>query len=351
MEEISFNRNKFLISYGVAMSVIAIISMAFMLWFASSKVIIVTAEDADVQAEEEASKIRVEEKNYKLGFVTTTNDGWFVVPFPSYLTKEDIKISDRPDKKNIVIEFNADNGDFFLSNAPVGDFSKVKALYESIGDGYVRLSVETKTAVISECKISNQGLKIKLNHAGSNKKTVLVDPMYGGVYTGTCVGELMEKDINQAVATRILELCDGKDYRVVLTRKCDNTLTTAERLDILNIVGADYYVGICVHTDADNPTFFGMKAIYNDEFYRNGLENVEFAEELLKNACILTSNRGNGLEKAGDQNVILKALEIPAAVLSVGTITNQEEAILLQDDDYINKIAEGIMEALDGMVK
>ena len=84
--------------------------------------------------------------------------------------------------------------------------------------------------------------------------------------------------------------------------------------------------------------FFGMEAGFNSAFYRNGLENVSFADSVLRNAAFYAKNRALGLHEVTDDEVILKLLDMPATVLYAGYLSNAEESTLLNEKEYIENV-------------
>lgn len=58
------------------------------------------------------------------------------------------------------------------------------------------------------------------------------------------------------------------------------------------------------------------------------------------------SGKANGLVEAAIQDEVINEATVPAAAIKVGYLTNGQESILLQREDYINRIAEGIYNAV-----
>lgn len=350
MEAEVFNRGKYQIIYCVLLSVFALATMSLMLWYASRKVVIVAAEDAEITAEEIEIEKSESDRTFKLEFSSNSRDGWIHFTCPSSMVLGDITVSERPDLRKIIIDFSGENSDFFYRNAPYGDFIGVSEITESSVDGRIHIVLDTDRIYYADTKMADHEFMLKLNSYTTDKPRVVVDPYFGGSHSGTTVGSLMEKDINQAIANKVKELANDRDYYLILTKNSDYTLSTMERMDIIEAVQADYYIGISLITDMEDQSSFGMKAVYNDEYYRSGLENVDFADYILRKACQSACNKANDLEKAGEEFVVLKALDIPATQFFAGTITNSEESELLRTDSYITKIAEGIVAALDEVV-
>ena len=58
------------------------------------------------------------------------------------------------------------------------------------------------------------------------------------------------------------------------------------------------------------------------------------------------SGKANGLLEAAEDDTVICDATVPAAAIKVGYLTNGQEAILLQREDYIQRIAEGIYRAI-----
>lgn len=183
-----------------------------------------------------------------------------------------------------------------------------------------------------------------------NKPIVLLDPGHGGAMNGTQVGEVCEKDILLKLAFEIENLSAEKPYKVVLLRDGDETINTENRIRAFQAVKPDYYIGLHLSSNADDTKLFGMEAYYNPDYYHNGLENVDFADLLLRNVATETKNRALGLFEATDNELILRVLDVPATTLYLGYMSNEEELKLLTDKDYLYKIGKGIVESLDSIV-
>lgn len=350
-EEKVFNRKKFTWIYCGLMFLIAAVSMGFMLRYAYTKVIIVSAEEAESQMESEAVR---EEKpravGYKIDFKSTDDSGCFVIPFTEG-EGETVGFYSEINKKQATLVFKKANSDYFRRNAPSGDFTGVTGITEEIGEDEIRVRIDTEENVYVRVKVQGKKVYVTLEPIDKDEVLVVLDPLYGGAHSGTIAGDVVEKEVNLRIALKVRELAKDKPYRVELTRDGDETVMTDERLEIIDMLGADYYIGIGMNTDMEDTTVFGMKAFYNDALYRNGFENVDFAECVLRNAALTASDKALALSAAGEENVILKVIDIPGTLLLAGTITNVEEASILTNEAYLERIAVGIIKALDGVVK
>lgn len=350
MEDKIFDRKKFTWLYCGLFVPLATVCAVLMIYYASKKVVIVSADDTESEIEESWSGDKVSVKTYYLDFESSDTSGQFVIHCPdNYLSG--FSYSNRIDKKTATLIFEGQKNEYFMRNAPSGDFTGVKSIFEEVTDDVVEVVIETEDYTYINVSMQEKKVVIKLEPVNKEETVVVLDPLYGGKARGTVAGNVSEADLNLAIALKVQKMAKDKEYRVELTRNIDETMLTEERLNAIEAYGADYYVGIGMRTDMEDTSSFGMSALYNDELYRNGFENVDFAEAVLKNTVKSTLNRAISLNSAGEENVILRALDIPGTLLYAGTITNSNEVSLLVQDEYIEKIAEGIVTALDSVVK
>lgn len=351
MEEKEFNSNKLIRLFLVLSFVLSVICMTAMMYYASVKVVVVSAEEAENQAEETEKQSNSGQRSFRLNVKSTTKDGYFAIPCLLDGESDRVQISERPDLNTVNLVFNGVKNEYLSTYAPHGDFSEVSEIYETISEDTVTISIETKKACYAKVEPKDREIVISLEEIDPSETVVCVDASYGGAHTGTVVGNVSEKDITLALAKTVKKLAEGKKYRIVLTRDSDSTMTIEERLTVMEKIGADYYLGLALDTNIDDRNAYGMKALYNGEMFRAGFENVDFADEILSYAATAGKTRANSLNKADKNNVILMALDIPGVTLMAGTITNEAEAQLLTNETYMEMIAEGIIEALDSVVE
>lgn len=70
------------------------------------------------------------------------------------------------------------------------------------------------------------------------------------------------------------------------------------------------------------------------------------ADIVTKAVTIASSNRALGLVPA-EEDSILREINIPAAQLSAGYLSNGEERDLLRQEAYLEKVAEGVIDAIE----
>ena len=73
---------------------------------------------------------------------------------------------------------------------------------------------------------------------------------------------------------------------------------------------------------------------------------MELADLLEREVVTAIRGKANGLLEAEQTDTVINEATVPAATIRVGYLTNGQEAILLQREDYIEKIAEGIYQTI-----
>jgi len=226
--------------------------------------------------------------------------------------------------------------------------------------------------------------------ARSGKRIVVVDPGHGGRDPGAVANRLREKDINLSVSRMLVAKLKELGMDARLTRDTDVYLTLRQRTDIANRMNADVFVS--VHTNALPPgrSATGME-IYlmalptdKDAMELARFENRELAEHngdtdaaadkrtqmllnilgnMQQNAKIhestgfaeylFNAGKTGGIKMrrvAQAPFYVLRGAAMPAVLVELGFLTDRQEARLLADKSYqqrmANALAQGIHEYL-----
>lgn len=270
------------------------------------------------------------------------------ISVPSSLDSSDVSVYARYDLREIHVEVPETHETYYMNNPLGGDFSNISKGVGKNEDGITSFTFSVNTPFLFDFERFSDRIVIRFSNIEEEEKPIVViDPGHGGSSHGTRAGALAEKDIAMKIANRVSELSEDKPYRIAVTRAADFELTTTDRIACVYELSADMYIGLHVSSDVDDVKTYGEEATYNGRYFRNGLENADFADCLLKSVARSTSNLARGIFEAGEEDVILEVLDIPSAVLYCGYLSNETEAELLSNDEYIEKIAVGIIDALD----
>ena len=165
------------------------------------------------------------------------------------------------------------------------------------------------------------------------------------------VSGITESDINLKIALKLQKLLEEANATVILTRSDENaiyeidskTLSQKKVSDIKNRVkigngsAADIFISIHLNKIPQSQ-YDGWQTFYNSKN-----EKGKLLAECIQASLSETINRKNNRVSKSIQKVyIVENVEIPLALVECGFLSNPEEANLLTQDDYQEKLAWGI---------
>ncbi|ACB84444.1 N-acetylmuramoyl-L-alanine amidase family protein [Natranaerobius thermophilus] len=171
--------------------------------------------------------------------------------------------------------------------------------------------------------------------------TILLDPGHGGWDAGA-VGPtgLTEKEVALDVSLLTEDKLESLGADVHLTRYSDVDVSLYRRAAMANEVGADLFIS--VHANgAINTAAQGTETYYSS--FRN--PNDYYLAESLQEGMV--NNMGRPDRGVLNQDfLVLRASNVPSAVVELAFLSNYEEEQLLRDDDFKDKAAQGITEGI-----
>lgn len=328
--------------------IFAIVAMGIILYLSAGKVITISdvAQD-EVQRTNSFAEGEEESDAQVLTFVLgESNTSYLRIPLPQECKAEDIVIENHyMDQELCVLIGNAES-DFYDENAISGNRDMIKqGNYETIKNG-VKLRFQLTGIFEYRTILENNDLYISfLSPREMYDKIVVIDPACGGMNTGYEADGLLEKDINLQIAQKLKEKLDKTDIKAYYTRMDDVNPEEEARVELANETRADMYIRIQVDANEDS-SIYGTTAMYNGDYFIPGFGSVELADVLEREVVTSIKGKALGLSEAQPQEYALRHITIPASSIKVGCITNKQEAILLGREEYYEKIATGIYNAI-----
>ncbi|MDE7048898.1 MAG: N-acetylmuramoyl-L-alanine amidase, partial [Lachnospiraceae bacterium] len=135
------------------------------------------------------------------------------------------------------------------------------------------------------------------------------------------------------------------DIKVYYTRMDDSNPGEEDRVRLANETRADMYIRIQVDANEDS-SVYGATTIYNEDYFIPGFGSVELADILEREVVTSIKGKALGLTGAEEEDYAVRSITVPAAAVKVGCLTNKQEAILLGREEYQDKIADGICNAV-----
>lgn len=211
---------------------------------------------------------------------------------------------------------------------------------------------------------------------------VVIDPGHGGADFGARgASGMLEKNVVMQIARRIRTSLTALGLRVVFTREDDRFVTLTERAEIANRAQGDLFLSIHANSaegrEARGPeTYFLSLEASDEEAMRVALtENEVFGREaavpdsddivagILGDLILSDHMRGsseiataiqrnlrqlNGASRGVKQApfVVLMGVNMPAALVEIGFLTNAEEARKLRTRKYRGAIADAVARAV-----
>lgn len=183
----------------------------------------------------------------------------------------------------------------------------------------------------------------------AEQKCVVIDAGHGGIDPGKIgVNNALEKDINLQIALRVKTLLEQNDVEVRMTREEDKGLydegaankkvqDMKGRIAFIEESGAPFAVSI--HQNS-----YGDESIHGAQvFYYTSSEEGKEAAEMMQAQLIEGVDPDNRRQaKANDSYFLLKKSKVPTIIVECGFLSNYEEAELLTNVVYQEKVAWNI---------
>ena len=187
---------------------------------------------------------------------------------------------------------------------------------------------------------------------GLKGRTITIDPGHGGSDSGA-IGPtgIMEKSITLRVSRELKRLLEAEGATVILTRTGDTEVSTKganatsveeleARCEVANRAHADIFLSI--HADAfTNREVKGTTAYY----YTQGSKKSKLLADCVRTAlidAIGTLDRGTQTSNF----YVVKHTDMPAILVEISFISNPDEEKMMNSEEGIKKIAQGIADGI-----
>lgn len=201
------------------------------------------------------------------------------------------------------------------------------------------------TSIGYQTYLENEAAKPVDALSGKNQVTVILDAGHGGEDPGTIGGGLKEKDLNLQVVLKTAEVLKLSGYRVILTRTTDRMLYNSgeenrkkfhdlnNRLKIAKSFPDALFVSIHMNSFPAG-SCSGLQTFYQKENEKGRL----LADSIQETVKILMP-RNRRVSKPDQSIYLLKFNPAAAVLVECGFLSNVEEAKLLSDESYQNRLS------------
>lgn len=328
-------------------------AMGVMLYYCANKIIVVAdvAQDEVVQTTEveEHREVVVDKSNIQIDRNSQTTN-YFSIPMPESVRVEEVTIEnhymDRELRINIEPKDTKGLETFYEDNAVYGNCEKVLDGHFDVEKKRICLRFMLTGVYEYHSIFEDSTLYVEfMTPKEAYDKIIVIDPAYGLEDVGATVNGVNSKDITLEIAKALKAKLDETDIKVYYTRMDDSNPGAEDRVQLATATKADMLIRIEVGS-AQSSKQYGTEAVYNSKFFIPGFGSVELADLLEREVVTSISGKANGLLEAEEQDTVINEATVPAAAIKVGYLTNAQEHILLQREDYIQRIAEGIYQTV-----
>ncbi len=229
---------------------------------------------------------------------------------------------------NTVMIFTFSGGQVYVNSKPVATTGKVSK--KSTG-------IFVSESLVDKIRTAMTGAYSPPTTTSYRKSgCIVVDAGHGGKDPGatSCLG-YYEKIVNLQVAQKVASLLKRKGFEVLMTRESDRYIELEERAAVANRCNADLFVSI--HADsAANKSARGF-TIY---IARSASRASQTAAKAITRAMSKVSPDGRNIQR-GDYRVLINTRG-PAVLVELGYLSNRQEASLLKNSTYQNRLASAI---------
>lgn len=323
-----------------------LLAMGCILYLSEHKVVTIENVAMD-EIRETALQTAAAEEGYEDAISFLQTEGSYLqIPLPEGSKADDITIENHYMDKEMWIQVPEAGEDFYRENPLSGNREGVvSGSLETTAAGTI-LHLEMDSVYECHTILENGNLYISfLSPREVYDRIVVIDPACGGTENGITANERKEKDVALETARALKTRLDESDIKAYYTRMDDVELSEEERCGLGNETRADMYIRIEA-SEGEDTSVYGIQTMYNGEYFIPGFGNVELADCLERETVTAVSGKALGLFQAEDEDYVLNHATIPAAAVRVGYLSNAQEAVLLGREDYIDRLAEGIYNAI-----
>ena len=291
-------------------------------------------------------------KPYSVRDEIKEGDTRFSIKLPPQVRQKNISVSELEDQpyRGFEVRINGFLETDLLEHPLSGSLDAIEdVLYSRVGRESI-FTITTEDMREISYEVNDGRLDILLRTpAEIYDHIIVIDAGHGGSDTGYVSGEDKEKDITLEIVEKLRPLFDGdEDIKVFYTRLSDEDIPDTARVGFANEMGADLFLTIHLSSTASGRTSMigGVSA-----YYKTGDKDSErFAKKCLKQILGATEALDKGL-KSGDDDLLVRLSEVPAAKVECGFITNEDELASLKSDEYQDAIAHALYDAIKDSLK
>lgn len=184
---------------------------------------------------------------------------------------------------------------------------------------------------------------------GEEQPVVILDPGHGGIDGGAEANNLIEKDINLAIALNLRDFLSVQGFRVIMTREDDRSIHEEGLTQISRQKRSDMYQRLKIIEDHPEAIFIsvhqnkfeqsssrGAQIFYSQNDPQSKVLAQKLQDSFQQN---LQPDNTRQIKPAENNLFLLYEAQIPAVMAECGFLSNPEEAHNLSTEQYQQQTA------------
>jgi len=180
-------------------------------------------------------------------------------------------------------------------------------------------------------------------------KIIYIDPGHGGADPGAVYKNVEEATINLIVSKKLKENLENLGASVYITREGDYDLSSTtinrkksdlyNRISLINKSNCDVYISIHINAETSS-LWYGAQTFY----YPANKSNIVLAKYIQKSLIDNTSSKRE-VSRIND-TLMYTNIKVPGVLIELGFITNYQDRLKLNNNDYQNNLVSAISNGL-----
>lgn len=316
----------------IYLTFLAVLIFCFLFWLEKRTVVAVNevAQD-EIVVTEEPKQEEVEEKDYLIVQRGDETD-LIQIPLNGDVTSTGITAENHYLNDQIRVAIAGATKDFYKDLVITGNKMQVQAAKYHIAEDGLHIQFDMDTVYEISTKYEKDMLTIFLEKPKKKyEKIVILDPAmeYG--------------DITWNIVARAKELLDAEGIKVYYSRTAEGEI--ADLAKLASSIYSDMLIRVELG-ESDDENIYGTEVAYYGDYFTPTISNVTLADIMEHKVTTALEGKALGIVDLKEQDHVIHNLTVPAVVLKPGYISNSEEKHLLEQEQYRQRIAEGIFDAV-----
>ena len=267
---------------------------------------------------------------------------------PSNVSYDSITISEEPIYHTFTVSIPGVESNYVYNYPVVGSSDNIIDFTFDYADDIGILELTMDRVYVLET--TSEGSYVYLDFLDPSEvydALVVVDAGHGGKDGGCNSAGVLEKELNLQIVEKIKDIFDKSDYNigVYYTRLRDFNPEYEDRVALANDLDADLFLSVHINSTASGRTsgINGSEVMYRSSDPSGA--SKAFSAHCLDAMLSTMGSSSKGLV-AGDEIYIIRTSKVPVALAEIGFITNEKEREKMQSEEYQQKAALALYDAI-----